>query len=389
MTLEYICTHYGEEEIASKYDGAVNMPLIATSLHAFSTVEELLAYNKYENSGKYIYGRVDNPTVVLLEKKLAAIEGAERAVAFASGMAAITAALLYGVRPGKHLICVTNAYGPTRTFINKNLKEWGVDCTYVSGVDIKEFEEAIQENTSMIYLESPTSVMMELQDLEKVAALAKTHKLVTAIDNTWAAGVYQKPLQLGIDISVHTMSKYYGGHSDLIGGVLCTNEEIALKIRDEGREVYGGILGTWEAWMVLRSLRTLPERLRKSGSNALAIARFLEESDKVERINYPGVASYKQYELANKQLTGCSGLLSFSLKADVTQTKTFVNRLKLFYKGVSWGGFESLVCMPMHNSSEDECIKMDSTRNLVRIYCGLEHEMDLINDIKQALQAIE
>lgn len=388
LSLEYICTHLGEEDAASKYEGAVNAPLFATSLHVFENIEGLLEHSTYDGKGKYVYGRVDNPTVVLLEKKLAAIEEADGAVCFASGMAAITSALMYGLKPGDHLICVLNAYGPTRAFIDNNLRKMGIESTYVQGTELVHFENALKPNTAMIYLESPTSAVMELQDLEAVVKLAKEHHILTAIDNTWSAGVYQKPLTMGVDITVHTMSKYYGGHSDLIGGVLCAREEIVHKVRDEGRELYGGILGPFEAWMVLRSLRTLSSRLEKSSQNALAAATLLEKHPKVRRVNYPALKSYKQYELAQKQLTGSSGLLSFELEADVEASKAFANHLKLFHKGVSWGGFESLACMPIFKCSEEEAAARDSNRNLIRIYCGLENTQDLLQDIENALNQL-
>lgn len=386
LTLEYICTHLGEEDAAFKYEGAVNAPLFATSLHVFENMEGLLGHNVYDDQKKYIYGRVDNPTVVLLEKKLAAIEHAQGAVCFASGMAAITSALLYGLKPGDHLICVLNAYGPTRTFIDNNLKNFGIDCTYVQGTDIQDFTQALRPNTGMIYLESPTSAVMQLQDLEAVVKLAKEHNIVTAIDNTWAAGVYQKPLDMGVDMTVHTISKYFGGHSDVIGGVLCAREEIVRKIRDEGRELYGGIIGPFEAWLVLRSLRTLSSRLEKSSANAIEVAAYLEKQPRVRRVNYPGLKSYKQYDLAQKQMSGSSGLLSFELDADVEETIAFADRLKLFHKGVSWGGFESLACMPMYKCSEEEAARRDSSRNLIRLYCGLENAQDLLMDLERAFK---
>ncbi len=381
MSLEYICTHLYEEE---KVYNAVTPPLTTATLHVFDRIEDLLSYNCYNDREKYIYGRVDNPTIRLLEKKLAAVEGADDSVCFASGMAAITSALLYALKPGDHLITLKNVYGPARTFIEKNLAQFGITCTFVSGLYVSEFEEVTKENTRMIYLESPTSAVMELQDLRQIAAFAKSKNIVTAIDNTWAAGVYQKPLALGIDMSVHTISKYYGGHSDVIAGVLMARDEIVRKIRDEGRELYGGIIGAFEAWQVLRSMRTLPARLKQSSENALAVAQMLEKRREVKRVNYPTLKSYSQAELAKEQLSGASGLFSFELDMSLEDTLQFANKLKLFQKGVSWGGFESLCCMPMYKHSDEVCADRNSARNLIRLYCGLEGTDDLLEDVERA-----
>ncbi len=386
MTLEYICTRLGEED--PHFNGAVTPPIFETSLHVFDKTEDLINYNAYDEKNRFIYGRVDNPTVKLLETKLAAIEEADGAVCFASGMAAITSAMLFALKPGDHLVCISNAYGPAKTFIDGNLARMNISVTYVDGRDPQDFEKAILPNTRAFYLESPSSLVLAVTDLMEVAKIAKANNIITMIDNTYCAGVYQKPLNLGIDIAMHTISKYYGGHSDVIGGALMANAEIIKKIRDQGRELYGGILGPFEAWLVIRSLRTLPIRLKASSENAMAMAEMLDSHPRIRRVNYPMLPSFPQKDIVNRQMTGACGLLSFEPDMSLEDTLAFTNRLKLFRKGVSWGGFESLCVMPMYKSTDQEAADRDTSRNLVRIYCGLEGKDDLLDDVKAALEQV-
>lgn len=384
-SVEYICTHLGEEDAANQNFGAVIPPVYATSLHVFEDIEGLLTYNPDDPGGRFTYGRVDNPTTCLLERKLAALEGAEGALCFGSGMAAISAAIMSAVRPGGHVVAVRNSYGPTKKFLADYLGSRQIETTFISGMDPAEFEAALRPNTTLFYLECPTSVVMELQDLRAVTDIAKKHGIRTAIDNTWATPVYQRPIELGVDMVMYTMSKYIGGHSDIIGGVLCSDAKTILQIKHEERELFGGILGPFESWLAIRGLRTFPERLAKSSSNGRAVAKLLEESGKIRRVNYPGMPSYPQNELAARQLSGASGLMSFVPDFSSEESKAFCNRLRLFRKGVSWGGFESLVCMPFYNISEEQAALQNGDRSLIRMYCGLENEADLLADVKQAL----
>lgn len=384
-SIDYICTHLGEENAADINFGAVIPPIFATSLHVFPDMEGLLSFNPQHPDGKYIYGRVENPTVWLLEKKLAALEKAGGALCFASGMAAITSAVLHCVKPGDHIISIANAYGPTRSFFETMLVKYGVKTTYIGGSDPAEFEEHTKDNTVMYYLESPSTAVMELQDLSAITQIARAKGIKTVIDNTWATPVYQQPLVMGVDIVVHTMSKYIGGHSDIIGGVLCADADIIQQVKANERELLGGIIGPFEAWLAVRGLRTLSSRLSRSSQNALAVAGFLDAHPRVRRINYPGIPSHHQYALACRQMSGSSGLLSFELDDTPENSIVLANRLNMFRKGVSWGGFESLVCMPMYKLTDEEARGRNSHRNLIRLYCGLEYQEDLLSDIAQAL----
>ncbi len=382
--LEYICAHFGEEK---KLHNAVTPPLFMNSLFVFDSIEDHLNFDSSKESS-YMYTRCSNPTVELVEKKLAAIEGAESCACFASGMAAITTAILHFMKAGDHIITIKNVYGPTRTFITENMSDLGMSHDFINDDDTDGIISAIKKNTKVIYLESPSSLVLEMQDLHKIVRVAKEKGIATIIDNTWSAGVYQKPFDIGIDVSVHTLSKYYGGHSDVVGGCVCASNELISVIKTKGRELFGGILGNFEAWQVLRSIRTLPLRLEKSSKNAQKVAEYLETKKEVKRLNYPGVKSYPQFELAQKQLSGSCGLMSFELDASLEKTLAFCNTLKIFQKGVSWGGFESLVIMPCYKLSDEEARDRHGARNLIRIYCGLENAQDLIDDLDNAFRVL-
>jgi len=383
MTDEFICTRYGEDN--DGYLNAIVPPIYMTSLHTFPTVEDHIHYS--QDSGRFIYGRVSNPTVELVEKKIAALERGAGAKCFASGMGAISSAIMSAIKADSHIICIENVYGPTRTFIDSYLPRFGITCTYVKGCEISDFENAITPNTSLIYLESPSSIVLSLQDLAAVAALAKPRGITTVIDNTFATPIYQKPLTLGIDITVHTLSKYMGGHGDLIGGVLvCADEGRLRSISTRERELLGGILGPMEAWLVLRALRTLPTRLKQHVESAARVAEFLENHPKVERVYFPGLNSHPQRELALRQMEASTGLMSFVLTCDEAETRAFVNRLKMFRVGVSWGGFESLAVMPYYNMNAQQLDKLGAPNRLVRICIGLDDAESLIGDLRQALE---
>ncbi len=378
--LEYICAHLGEDE---KILGAVTPPVFMNSLFVFDTIEDHLNFDTNQKNN-YMYTRCSNPTVDLVEKKLAAIEGAESCACFASGMAAITTSILHFMKAGDHIITIKNVYGPTRTFITDKLTSLGMEHDFINDNDTDGIISAIKPNTSVIYLESPSSLILEMQDLKKIVTVAKEKGIATIIDNTWSAGVYQNPFKIGIDVSVHTLSKYYGGHSDVVGGCVTGSSEFIKALKTNGRELFGGILGNFEAWQVLRSIRTFPLRLEKSSNNAQKVAEYLETKKEVVRLNYPGVQSYPQYELAQKQLSGSCGLMSFELNASLEKTVKFCNSLSLFQKGVSWGGFESLVIMPCYKLTDEEAKDRHSSRNLVRLYCGLENADDMIQDLESA-----
>ncbi|MDW8105142.1 MAG: PLP-dependent aspartate aminotransferase family protein [Armatimonadota bacterium] len=373
-TFEEICLHWGEEP--ERFLGAIVPPLFQNSLFAVPSVEA-------RSSSRYIYTREANPTTDLLNAKMAALEGTEEARCFASGMAAISAALLSQLRGGDHVVCVKHVYYPTRLLLQEHLSRFGVEVTFVQGTRVEDFEQALRPHTRVFYLESPTSINFWLQPLEEVCALARAHGVTTIIDNTWATPLFQRPSQLGVDIVVHSASKYLGGHSDVIAGVVCTSREHIEAIHRE-MTLLGGILDPFAAWLVLRGLRTLPTRLQQHQHNALQVAQWLSTHPAVHNVLYPGLPSHPQHELARRQMRGFSGLLSFTLKRNSREAAAaVVNALRLFHIGPSWGGYESLA-LPMRIEDYDGEMRWG-----LRIHVGLEPAERLIADLEQALRVAE
>ena len=382
-------THLGEDY--SKFYGAVVPPVFMNSLHIFKSSEEFSSFAPFVED-RYMYGRVANPTVMIAEKKIARLENGIRAAIFSSGMAAATAAVMATCKAGSHVICIRNAYSPLRRFLDDFcVPSLNISVTYVTGQDLLEFEEAIKPETSLIILESPASIVFTVTDLRGVSNIAKKHGIKTYIDNSYCSPIFQKPLDLGIDISMHTLSKYLGGHSDIIGGVLISKDDVLMqKIMREMREWYGGIIGPMEAWLLIRSMRTLIVRLNQHQETAIEVAQFLENHPKIEKVNYTGLKSHPQAEIIAKQQTGHTGLMSFLLNAPPESAVRFINALKLISVGVSWGGFESLALAPYQSATDEELefLSLPQGRRLIRLYCGLEGPANIIADIKQALDNV-
>lgn len=373
--------------------GAVISPIYQNSLFTFESWEAIeTAFNDKINNA--IYTRGKNPTVALVEEKIATLAHGEKAKLLASGMAAVSIGMLHFLSANDHIITLNNIYGPSISFINDFLiPKMNIEVSYVSGSDIDEIAANIKPNTKLIYLESPSSVVFSLQDLAKISTLAKQHGIATAIDNTWATPLFQKPLNLGIDLEIHSCSKYLGGHSDIVSGILIGNEKLINAIHVREYELLGAKMAPMEAWFLLRSLRTLDLRMERHQKSALKIAKFLASHPKVAKVNYPGLTSFPQYELAKQQMSGFSGLMSFQLKTtDLSQIKTFFNGLNLFQIGVSWGGHESLIYAPaisgLKEQNPEQFKKMDISLGDMRISIGLENVEDLIADLTESFALI-
>lgn len=376
-TPEDICTHLGEDY--EDYYGAVNPPIYQTTL---------FGHTERGNNG-YIYTRVANPTTEVAERKLAALEGADGALCFAAGMGAITAAIMHYVKPGCHIVLVTTSYPDAKRFITDYLrKKAGVTSTMTPGNNVEEIEAALKPETTLIYLESPSTTVLKMQDLEGIAKLAKSRGIGTVIDNTYATPLFQNPLKWGIDISIHTVSKYLCGHSNVVGGVVCAREEIINAIRDDERSLYGSILGPQESSLLINGLRTFPIRMKRHQENGMKLAEHLEKHPKVERVFMPGSATYAQPELFKKYMTGSTGLLSLIVRGDADDANRFIHSLKVFREGVSWGGFESLVSGKSVGRTPESCIPDDIVPNIIRMSVGLENIESLIADVDQALDQI-
>lgn len=384
--VDTLAVHAGDDPF--RFLGAAAPPIFETSTFLFESYEAL--DEAFSNPSEHcIYTRGTNPTVRLVEEKIAALEGADFCRLFGSGMAAISSAILSCLKAGDHVVTVRSVYGPAYKFLTQYLARFGITTTLIDGTDVAAWEAAIQPNTALFYLESPSSNLMLLQDLAALAKLAKQHGIKTVIDNSYSTMLLQKPLELGIDLSVYSATKYLGGHSDVIAGAVVGRMELIKSLGDNEHPLLGGICAPFEAWLIGRGLRTLPIRMRQHQVNTAKVAEFLAGHERVARIHYPGHPSHPQYELALKQMKGGSSLLSFELATDDEEAvKRFVNAIKYFGLGVSWGGYESLMFVPLisdkHGRPEADWPKP----GLIRIHCGLEDPADLIEDLDQALRAM-
>lgn len=376
------------------HHGAIVPPIYQNSLFAFESwdaIDQAFA----DPPKSYIYSRVLNPTAQLAEEKIAALCHGEKAKLYASGMGAISAAILYCVNHGDHIVTIKNLYAPANNFISQFLaQKCGITVSYVSGENVQEFEDAITDQTTLFYLESPASITFQLQDIRSVAALAKKHGIKTIIDNTWSSPLFQKPLDLGVDIEVHSVSKYICGHSDVVAGVLVGSAEDLDAMQMHEHALLGAKIAPIEAWLILRSLRTLTLRMKMHQESTMSLAMYLENHTAVEKVNFPGLPSFPQYTLGKQQMSGYGGLLSFELKTkDFEKIKAFVNSLTLFKLGVSWGGHESLVYAPLISYSRELTTEqfnaMDIIPGLIRISVGLKDVKDLKADLDIAFSTID
>lgn len=376
-SVDDILTHEGDDY--AKFHGAVVPPIYQNSLFVLPTTANGVPEHDY------VYTRVSNPTVEVAEQKLAALEHGGDALCFSSGMAAISSAIMYFLEKDCHVITSKSIYGPTRTLLKEYFpKKFGVQTSFLSAEEMEHIEDYVQENTKLIYLESPSTAVFKLQDLEKIGKLAKEKGIGTVIDNTCATSLYQQPLDYGIDISVHTASKYLGGHSDIVAGALISSKEICAKIRDGERALYGGCIDPHQAWLLLRGMRTMKLRLEQHAKNALVVADYLKKHPLVKEVFYPGLKEGAQKELIEKQMTGFNGLLSFVYNGTKEQAEKFMDSLKCFLRGCSWGGFESLVVPFTVGTAEEYNEMIECPANLIRLHIGIENVETLIADLDQA-----
>jgi len=387
MNLSQIINQLGEER--EQYFNAITPPIIQTSNFKFDSIAQMRDFLKNEFD-HHCYSRGNNPTVEILRKKLAALEGTENALVLSSGISAISTAVFANLKAGDHVVCVKQVYSWTKTLFDRLLPRFGVETTFVDGKNIANFKNAIRPNTTLFYLESPTTMLFELQDIEAVCNLAKQNSITTILENTYASPLYQQPVKMGVDVVVHTASKYLSGHSDVIAGVICASEAMIRKIFATEFLTFGTILSPNDAWLFMRGLRTLEIRLERISKSTKKVISFLEAHEKVEKVIYPFSPNNAQLDLAKKQMTGMGGLFSFLLKTnDVEEIEAFCNRMRLFNIAVSWGGYESLilpVCATVYTEKQKST---DLPINLIRLYVGLENPDDLIADLQQSLELVD
>ena len=359
---------------------AVSPPIYQTSLFAFKSYEEMKARFRGQ-SDHALYSRIDNPTVTALLRKLCSLEGGEKALAFASGIAAISNAVLGLASTGDHIVCVKNCYPDTYRLLKLVCARFGVTTEFVDGSDNAAVAAALP-GARLLYLESPTSWLFQEQDLRALARLAQIHKVISLVDNSWASPIYQQPLASGIDLVVHSATKYISGHSDVVAGALIGRADLINHLSAETTAYLGAKLSAHEAALLLRGLRTLHLRMERVHRSGLALAEMLEAHHSVKCVHHPGVKPNPQ-----SQLTGYGGLFSFEVK-DGIDIPAFCNALKFFKLGVSWGGHESLV-MPAEISinqagSPNAAVDFGLSPRLIRLYVGLEDISDLWKDLEQA-----
>lgn len=382
--ISFILNDLGEDR--EQYFNAMSPPVFQTSNFVFPDME---AFRKnVQNELKHhVYTRGNNPTVEILRKKIAALEGTEDALVFASGSAAIAAAIMSCVAEGDHVICVRHPYSWTSALLHTYLARFGVLHDFVDGRDLEEIEKHIRPTTRLLYLESPNTFTFELQDIEACVRIAKRHGILTAIDNSYSSPLYQKPAKMGVDIILHSVTKYINGHSDVVAGVLCSSRTIIDKIFVHEYMTLGGIISPHDASLVIRGLRTLPIRLERIQATTMAIINALKGHKTIKRLLYPFDPDFPQYDLARKQMSGCGGL--FTIEFDVENMErmiAIVNKITRWKIAVSWGGHESLILpvVALYNlpGRSDPHIPF----NYIRFYVGLEEAAYLLDDLLQAFE---
>ena len=384
--VSYIINHLGEDH--ASYFNAIAPPIVQTSNFQFETVDAMRTAFADEMGG-YLYSRGLNPTVDILRKKLAALDGAEDALVFNNGAAATFAGVMANVKSGDHILSVHHPYSWTVHLFDQILSRFGVTVTYADGSDTESFLAQVQENTKLIYLESPNSWWLDIQDLRQIADFARPRGIVTIIDNSFCTPLYQKPIELGIDISMQTATKYIGGHSDTLGGVLAGSAAMMRKIFLSEYLCAGNGIQPFNAWLLLRGLRTLPARIDRITASTQKVLEYLKTVDRIESLIFPLDPSFPQYELARDQMSGACGLISFYMKAQlVEEIEKFCNSLKAFRMAVSWGGHESLIIPKCAGTPQADFNPLNPTHRMLRLYIGLEDPDFLIRDLEQGFNGL-
>ncbi|HLR72483.1 MAG TPA: aminotransferase class I/II-fold pyridoxal phosphate-dependent enzyme [Pseudogracilibacillus sp.] len=375
------------EQTPDEKSRVVSEPIVPAVAYSFSNAADAARVVSGEEEGVY-YGRYGNPTTRTVEKKVAALEGAEDALGVSSGMAAISISLLYYLKQGDHVIVTRDVYGGTHKFLTTFAVRYGIETDFVDCTDIHKIEKAIKPNTQAIYIETPSNPGLCLIDIEAVAQISKKYDLPLIVDNTFMTPCLQNPLEFGADVVIHSATKYLNGHGDAIAGFICTNEQTIKDMHKNFMCDLGQPLNAWESFLILRGIKTLGIRVEKHCDNAQKVAEFLENHDLVEKVYYPGLPSHSQHDLAKRQMRGMGGIVSFEIKGGVEEGKKFISLLELAMISFSLGDPETLVQHPAsmtHSSIPEEELKFFGiSKGLIRLSVGLEDDRDIIADLKQA-----
>lgn len=380
---------HGTETI-DRETGSVITPIYQTATFGFRTAD---AVRKAVGgrSGDFVYTRWDNPTTRVLEKKLADLEGGEASLFFSSGMAAISTAVISSVRKGDHVVATRDLYGETYKLIHDFLPGFGVGTSLVETTDLQSLRDRIRRNTKVVYIETPTNPTLKLVDIRKAARIAHSAGAILMVDNTFASPLVQKPLTMGADVVLHSATKYLNGHSDVTAGAVVSSRDRIAKV-ESMRRTLGGTLDPHAAFLILRGIKTLSLRMQRHNEGALALARFLRSHERVAKVNYPGLEDHPQYELAQRQMKGYGGVLSFELKGSMKDAIKLTESLKVSTLGASLGAVETLVVQPASMThtqlSQEERRKVGISDTLIRVSVGIEDPEDLIEDFDQALSRL-
>lgn len=380
--------HAGEDR--TQDHGAVSVPIYPTSVYAFTDADDGIAIHNYQKPG-YFYGRLGNPTQDALERAVAALEGSEDSHAMASGMAAISAAILTFASKGGHIVAPESMYSTTTNLLHYLAEAFGIEVSFVDATDASSYGRAARESTKIFWIETPSNPMVQITDIRAVVALAKELGITTIADNTFATAYNQRPIELGVDVSVHSATKYFGGHSDLTAGVVTGTNETIEKVRHGASKLFGGNIAPQVAWLVLRGIKTLALRMERHNANASKLATVLASHPKVRAVYYPGLREHRNHEIARNQMTGFGGIIGLDL-GTAEAAKTLINNLHLCTFATSLGGVETIIqpaaLMTHATLSPDERAAAGISEGLMRISVGIEHVDDIASDVMQALDTI-
>ena len=378
--------HAGEDR--ERYADSITTPIVQTSTYAFKNSKEIEAYTK-GGKERFEYGRYGNPTELVAQRRLAELEGAEDGVLFASGMSAITTTILSLVKSGDHLVITDDAYKKTLEFCSQYLQRFGIGCTIVPFGDYDVLDKAVRKNTRFIFSESPTNPYLNIFDLNRLHEIARRHNVLTVIDSTFATPLNQRPLEWGVDLVIHSCTKYLAGHNDILSGAVLGRAELIESIRGL-HKAFGGVIDPHCCYLLLRGLKTFALRVKTQNDSAMKVARFLEGHPHVKRVYYPGLESHRHHDIARLQMDGYGGVVTFDVKGGLATAKRFLDALKLCFIAPSLGGVETLITHPAtvtyYRETRKERYALGITDTLIRLALGVEDARDIIDDLDQALR---
>ncbi len=383
-----LAVHAGED--LTKHDGALSVPVHNASIFAFSDAESGAAIHNYQKPG-YFYGKLGNPTQDALERAMCELEGGESALAFASGMAAVAASILTLVKSGDHIVAPESMYSTTTIFFEELGEKFNIETTFVDAAEAENYRNAARENTKVFWIETPSNPLLKITDIKAVAKIARGKNITTIADNTFATPFNQRPLDLGVDVVVHSATKYLGGHSDLTAGLMVGKNEIVEAARLRTTKLYGGNIAPQTAWLLLRGIKTLALRMERHNKNAYAVANMLANHPKVEAVFHPGLSIHQNHKIAAKQMNGFGGMIAFDV-GSARAGKSLVNNVKLCTLATSLGGVETILqhsaSMTHGSIAREERLRTGITDGLIRLSVGIEDEAELIADLENALKSV-